>query len=72
MQQEQTIQTKLPQSLPLNAGLGELHALEIELIRRIRFQYRFGELVITLHEGLPRKIKSVTVYDDLRDELDKK
>lgn len=53
----------------LNQGLGELHLLEIELLRRIREKYRFGELVIILHEGLPRKIKQVTIYEDLREEL---
>ncbi len=53
----------------LNGGLGELHALEIELLRRIREKYRFGELVLILHEGLPRKIRQVTVYEDLKDEL---
>lgn len=67
-QPEQTREQQGPQS-PLNQGLGELHDLEVELIRRIRYQYRFGELSITLHEGLPRKIKSVTIFEDLREEL---
>lgn len=52
-----------------NDGLGNLHALEIELIRRIRDKYRFGELTLILHEGLPRKVKQVTIYEDLREEL---
>lgn len=56
-------------SQQLNDGLGELHTLEIELIRRIREKYRFGELVLILHEGLPRKIRQVTVYEDLKDQL---
>lgn len=52
-----------------NGGLGELHQLEVDLIRRIREKYRFGELTIILHEGLPRKVKQVTVYEDLREPL---
>lgn len=51
----------------LNDGLGELHLLEIELIRRMREKYRFGEFTIIMHEGLPRKIKQVTTYEDLRE-----
>lgn len=50
----------------LNDGLGELHALEIELIRRIREQYRFGEISLITHEGLPQKIKQVTVFESLK------
>lgn len=50
---------------PLNDGLGNLHHLEVELLKRIREKYRFGELSITTHEGLPRKIKQVTVFEDL-------
>lgn len=53
----------------LNDGLGELHILEIELLRRIRTKYRFGEVTLILHEGLPRKVKAVTVYEDLREDL---
>ena len=51
----------------LNDGLGELHALEIELLRRIRKQYRYGEITIILHNGLPQKIKEVTRYEDLKE-----
>lgn len=52
-----------------NGGLGDLHELEIELLRRIREKYRFGELTLILHEGLARKVKQVTVYEDLREPL---
>lgn len=58
--------TQLP---PLNGGLGELHILEIELLQRIRHKYRFGELTVILHAGLPQKIKAVTVYEDLKSEV---
>lgn len=47
----------------LNDGLGELHKLEIELLRRIREKYRFGEVTIVTHEGLPRKIKETTTFE---------
>lgn len=50
----------------LNGGLGDLHALEIELLTRIRNKYRFGEITIILHNGLPQKIKEVTRYEDLK------
>lgn len=50
----------------LNDGLGELHALEIELLKRIREKYRYGEITIILHNGLPQKIKEVTRYEDLK------
>lgn len=49
----------------LNDGLGELHALEVELLRSIREKYRFGEITLIIHEGLPRKIKAVTVFEAL-------
>lgn len=64
---EQTSQTA-PQ-LNQNDGLGVLHPLEIELIKRIREKYRFGEVTLILHEGLPRKIKAVTIFEDLKLQL---
>lgn len=59
----------MPAEPTLNSGLGELNTLEVELLQRIRTKYRFGELTIITHEGLPRKIKAVTIYEDLRPEL---
>lgn len=53
-------------NLLLNEGLGQLHLLEIELLKRIRQRYRYGEITIILHNGLPQKIKEVTIYEDLK------
>lgn len=36
--------------------LGELHHMEVELIKAIRERFRYGELVITARDGLPFQI----------------
>lgn len=50
-----------------NGGLGQLHPKEIDLIRRIRTEYRFGLVEIQTADGLPKQIIQ-TVKRQLLDE----
>lgn len=36
-----------------NGGLGQLHPFEIQLIKKIRNEYRFGKVEIETRDGLP-------------------
>jgi hypothetical protein len=45
----------------------DLHPQEAELIRKIREQYRFGEIVIECRDGLPIRIARTVVYEALFD-----
>lgn len=47
-----------------NGGLGELHDKEIALIKKIRYEYRYGEILIQTADGLPKQIVQ-TVKRDL-------
>jgi len=40
-----------------NIDLGELHTNEIDLIHLIRTKYRFGQVVIQTHDGLPKYVE---------------
>jgi len=40
----------------LNNGLGELHIAEVQLLKLIRNRFRFGQITIKTHEGLPKDI----------------
>jgi hypothetical protein len=44
---------------------------EINLIRLIRYKYRFGEIIIITNEGSPVKIKKVDYFDLTRGDLKK-
>lgn len=44
----------------------ELHPLEVELIKKIRNNYQYGEIVIECREGLPQRIARTVVYDKLQ------
>lgn len=35
---------------------GELSEVEIDLILNLRHQYRFGEVTVLMHEGIPQQI----------------
>jgi hypothetical protein len=43
----------------------ELHPYEMQLIRQLRNNFRFGEIVILVREGLPYRLKRVTEFSDL-------
>jgi hypothetical protein len=43
----------------------ELHQYEMELIRTLRNQFRFGEVTIIMRDGLPVRLKRVTEFADL-------
>ncbi len=47
------------------ADLGTLNQLEINLIDAIRNRFRFGEITIVTHDGIPRKITRFTEIDTL-------
>ena len=48
-----------------------LQSQEANLINLLRFKYRFGDVYIEMHEGLPTRIKKTEVFDDLRGDLNK-
>lgn len=39
-----------------NGGLGHLHPREINLLKKIRSDYRFGTIEIQTADGLPKQI----------------
>ncbi len=43
----------------------ELHPKEMELLRALRTQWRFGEVTILMRDGLPFRLRRVTEFDDL-------
>ncbi len=43
----------------------ELNRKEAELIYYIRTKYRFGDIIIKTHDGLPFRILKVTEYQEL-------
>ena len=49
----------------------ELHPQEVELIKRIREKYRFGEIIIECRDGLPQRIGKTTVFEALFDSQSK-
>ena len=42
-----------------------LHPQEIQLIKSLRNNWRFGEIVIIMRDGLPMRLKRVTEFIDL-------
>ena len=53
--------------------LTPLHSNEIRLLTRIREDYNYGEVTITIQDGVPLRIKSGIVGEDLsqRDDVEK-
>ena len=43
----------------------ELHPKEIELIRALRNNWRFGEVTIIVRDGLPYRLKRIQEFIDL-------
>jgi hypothetical protein len=43
----------------------ELHPQELQLLKSIRNNWRFGEVVILTRDGLPFRLKRVTEFIDL-------
>jgi hypothetical protein len=43
----------------------ELHPNEMELIRRLRTSLKFGEMTITMRDGLPVKITRIVEIENL-------
>lgn len=43
----------------------ELHPLEVELIQKIRNQYKWGEIILEIRDGLPHRIGRTTIYEKL-------
>ena len=54
---------KLIQSLSQN---------EINLILQLRTKYRYGEIIIVMHDGEPQRIKKIEIFSDLHGRLDSK
>jgi len=47
----------------------ELHPNEVNLIKRMRQQYRFGEILVVVQDGIPQRIRRAVISDNLKDEL---
>jgi len=54
----------------INNDLGELHKLEIQLIKRIRNDYRFGRIEVETRDGLPVYILKTVKRESLQDSID--
>ena len=42
-----------------------LHPNEMQLIRSIRYNWRFGEVTVLVRDGIPYRMKRVTEFIDL-------
>lgn len=48
----------------------KLHPKEIQLIKRMRSKYRYGEIVVVIQDGIPQRIRRAVLSDNLEsDEL---
>ena len=46
-----------------------LHPKELQLIKSLRNNWRYGEVVILMRDGLPYRLRRVTEFIDLNDTL---
>lgn len=63
----QKIQQLPAEQQALNYGLGDLHPREIDLIKKIRSTYRFGEITLVTADGLPKQILKTVSRDLMQD-----
>jgi hypothetical protein len=42
---------------------------EENLIVKLRKDYRYGEIIIVMHDGVPQRLKKIEVFDDLHGSL---
>lgn len=55
---------KIPQtSKPYDPG--KLSPNEAELIRLIREKYRYGQITVVVHDGVPKRITETVKYESL-------
>ena len=45
----------------------DLHPQEMQLIRSIRSNWRFGEVTILIRDGLPYRLRRITEFADLNE-----
>jgi len=62
MEQKQNQNSQKNKIYPLNKN-------EENLIRLIKTKYRYGEIIVICHDGIPQRIKRVDVFDDLHGNL---
>ena len=43
----------------------ELHPFEMELLRNLRTKFKFGDVTITMRDGLPFRLKRITEFAEL-------
>jgi hypothetical protein len=43
----------------------ELHPFEMELLRNLRTKFKFGDITITMRDGLPFRLKRITEFAEL-------
>lgn len=48
-----------------NGGLGQLHPREIALLKKIRYEYRYGAIEVQTYDGLPKQIMKTVVRENL-------
>ena len=49
----------------------KLNKNEANLIIKLRTQYRYGEIIIMMHDGIPQRLKKIETFDDLHGDLSK-
>jgi hypothetical protein len=42
---------------------------EANLLTKLRTKYRYGEIIIIMHDGIPQRLKRVEEFDDLHGDL---
>ena len=46
----------------------ELHNSEVELIRNLRKNWKYGEVTIIMRDGLPVRLRRITEFADLTED----
>ena len=60
-------QSKSKESSDTTIEIIELHPYEIQLLRNLRKNFRFGEVTIIMKDGLPFRLKRITEFADMKD-----
>ncbi len=47
----------------------EVNRNEYNLITKLRTQYRYGEVIIIMHDGFPQRLKKIETFDNLQGDL---
>lgn len=68
MQEPTTTGQPINSQYPINMSVNKS---ELNLLTLIRTKYRYGEIIVVSHDGIPQRLKKVETFDDLHGDLSK-